>query len=172
MAEAASDPQLPISGSKYALPWWAKVVAILVCVAVAILVCVLAAALVLPRFVEWPGGMSPTYHAKDSDPRLTRIARTALPIIAALEKCHEVTGSYPEDYEGLRNYLADGNDIPAIVNKYYAHHGWLYEKFDVGYVLSYRLGWDPDLLYRSEQKEWVFQPGDGSPDKTIKLDVR
>jgi hypothetical protein len=38
-------------------------------------------------------------------------------------------------------------------------------------VLSYRLGWDPDLKYYSDGSEsrWVFSPGDGSPEKTIVL---
>jgi hypothetical protein len=40
-----------------------------------------------------------------------------------------------------------------------------------GYTLSKKLGWDPTLHYRFEQGRghWVFEPGDGSPEREISL---
>ena len=39
------------------------------------------------------------------------------------------------------------------------------------YILSIKLGWDPKLIFSSQDRSWTFDPGDGSPEKKIKLDV-
>jgi hypothetical protein len=120
---------------------------------------------------EYPGGMRWDYPAKDFDPRLTSIAKTALPIMDALEKHRAATGCYPDGYAEVKQYLADWNSVHArdTANCY---QGWCYSKSLTGYHLARSLGWDPALAYDSESNGWEFVPGDGSPGKPIKLNLK
>ena len=54
---------------------------------------------------DFPGGMRPSYPAVDGDPRLTEVARTALPFIAALRRYYEQHGDYPSRVEVMRPFL-------------------------------------------------------------------
>jgi hypothetical protein len=51
---------------------------------------------------EWPGGMRPSYPAADYDPRLTREAAKALPIIRAIDRYREEHASLPAKMTDLR----------------------------------------------------------------------
>ncbi|MEY2563388.1 MAG: hypothetical protein QOH88_1581 [Verrucomicrobiota bacterium] len=101
------------------------------------------------------GGLPPTYHAADHDPRLSQEAATARPLITALARYRAEHGQFPADV--------------AVLGV--ASDGWIYAVQPSGYILSKKLGWDPTLHYRFEQgrARWVFEPGDGSPEREITL---
>jgi hypothetical protein len=46
-------------------------------------------------YLEYPGGMSPSYRATDHDRRLTPIAREAAPLIAAINRFYTAHGHCP-----------------------------------------------------------------------------
>lgn len=135
---------------------------------------------------EYPGGMPSSYRAADHDRRLTSIAREALPIIELIDRYYEAHGHCPRvseaDTAELRNSLTrefvvtfHGNDI-----KFRTANGtvdWSYYSSDgspTSCQLSRKLGWDPDLVWRRHENrtQWLFAPGDGSPDAAIDLDFR
>ena len=95
--------------------------------------------------------MRPTYNAVDHDLYLTYQARSAKPVILAVERHRRENGTYPTSMTN-----ADG---------------WVYTPSRDGYVLSSKLGWDPKLEYVVEgtRSRWVFDPGDGTDEKTIAL---
>ncbi|HYM62875.1 MAG TPA: hypothetical protein VEZ11_18460 [Thermoanaerobaculia bacterium] len=115
-----------------------------------------------------PGGMRPSYKATDHDRRLTPIARSASATITALRKHYAEHSTYPvalDDLEPLppeKSLAGDGQ------------HSWLYRRHDLGtgFTLWYKLGWDPALIYECDGVigHWIFDPGDGSPQKTLALD--
>jgi hypothetical protein len=101
------------------------------------------------------GGLPPTYNVTDHDARLSQEAATAQPLITA-----------------LASYRAEHGQFPAEISVLgVASDGWVYATQPSGYVLSKKLGWDPTLHYRFEQgrARWVFEPGDGSPEREIIL---
>jgi hypothetical protein len=136
---------------------------------VAVFVAWLSYAILVP---EGPGGMRPSYEAVDNDPRLTDYARSALPIIAAIGKYHDQNGEYPNDVTKLGTLLVASkiSQIPGVGQDV---NGWTYYRVPKsdGFVLSLALGWDPTLAYecKGNAGSWIFDPGDGSPEKTIKL---
>jgi hypothetical protein len=110
-----------------------------------------------------PGGMRPSYQATDRDPRLTRAARSATKLIAALERYHEDHHEFPSD--GNAAALGAGwGEEPSMED-------WNYRRTPAGYHLWHKLGWDPALIYELDgvTGRWIFDPGDGSPTKTIVL---
>jgi hypothetical protein len=120
--------------------------------AVAMLALALPCCFVLMFFASlWPGGVRPTYHAVDHDLFLTLHAKSAKPVIEAVERHRRENGTYPAS--------ATTTD------------GWVYTRSRDGYVLSSKLGWDPHLEYVVEgtKSRWVFDPGDGTEEKTIVL---
>jgi hypothetical protein len=119
---------------------------------------------------EGPGGMPPTYNAADFDARLTREAKTATPVIEALRRYQSEHRSFPEDASALRAYLPTSTVITGQPPNQ-AVAGWCYDRQEAGFTLTRKIGWDPCLRYRcfNGSNEWVFLPGDGSPDKTILL---
>lgn len=121
-------------------------------------------------FSDTIGGMRPTYAAADGDARLTRHAKTALPVIAALRQYHGQHNGFPEDVAQLGPLLPAG----AVNLASHSVEGWTYfsaPKSDT-FELSLRLGWDPSLVYHGSAASgtWAFEPGDGSPEKPIVLD--
>jgi len=141
------------------------------------------AGILLLRACEYPGGMRSDYPARDFDPRLTRIARTALPIMEALERYHGKTGSYPASLTELRAYLPVGAEINEAINMAYLPVGvkmkeagngfmsWHYERLDPGYCIASKLGWDSALYYDSQADQWIFHRGDGTPNVPIILQL-
>lgn len=113
-------------------------------------------------FVAWcvyffPGGLRSSYNAVDGDFLLTREARTAKPIIAAIEAYRREHGHVPPDL----------TVVPGA-----RETAWRYVAVNPrAYALSLKLGWDPDLRYEVEGEvaRWVFEPGDGSTTRTIAL---
>ncbi len=120
---------------------------------------------------EWPGGMGSGYPAKDFDPRLTQEAMTGLPIIKGVKRYFEVNKEYPKGFNQLKDCLPDGESIPDEYQEFYMYKRWHYIKMSQGYRISKKLGWDPALVYDSDTQQWTFVPGDGSPEKVIKLKV-
>jgi hypothetical protein len=121
---------------------------------------------------EFPGGMSPTYAAVDYDPRLTREAATAKPVIAALNRYQRNHSTYPVEASELAPYLPPASVTPtALKNGYVCGWKYLRSRNDKGYVLSLRLGWDPSLgyWYDGSKGHWIFEPGDGSAEKQLIL---
>jgi hypothetical protein len=76
-----------------------------------------------------------------------------------VERHHRAHGTYPPDVTALA--AAGATEM----------HGWAYTPGADGYALTSKLGWDPSLRYVVEGggAQWVFVPGDGSPEKTIDL---
>jgi len=131
---------------------WAKAIALaLATVAAAVLVGVF----ILRARSGQIGGVPPTYDARDHDPRLSREAATAQPLIDALARYRTDNGQFPSNLSAL-GVAADD---------------WFYALEPSGYRLSKKLGWDPMLHYRFEHGSgrWVFEPGDGRPERQITL---
>jgi len=106
-----------------------------------------------------PGGMRPSYPARDYDLRLTREAATARPLIDAIAAYQRRSGALPKDLSQL-----PGKPSPDP---------WRYTLDPDGrhYTLWRALGWDPSLRWEGDGStgRWVFDPGDGSPEKDIRL---
>lgn len=121
---------------------------------------------------ESPGRQPPGEYPADRDPRLTALARSAEPIIAAIERFRAANRHFP----GIAEAAALG--IERIkghnLGNFAALGDWLYspESDGSGYSLSRKLGWDARLVYRREgtAKRWVYDPGDGSAEKEIVLE--
>jgi hypothetical protein len=113
--------------------------------------------------------MRPSYAAADYDARLTREAATATPVIAALNRYHAEHSVFPAHASDFVSYLPN-SPTPLGSDEIL---GWRYEQSErgTGYVLYRKLGWDPTLQYRCKgvAGTWVFDPGDGSAEKTIIL---
>ena len=99
--------------------------------------------------------MPPTYAAQDHDTRLSRVAATARPLIDALTRYQLQHGEFPSNIGELGVAAPD----------------WIYARQPSGYTLWKKLGWDPLLAYRFDQGRgrWVFEPGDGGPEREITL---
>jgi hypothetical protein len=128
------------------------------------------------------GGVPPGYQPKPHDPMLTEVARTGLPVIAALDRYRAEKGSYPppESFADVRRYLPAGVTIVhtdgsfAILKTGPGIREWIYTRAmpEVdGYGLSAKLGWDPELVYRRNgaDRRWVFVPGDGAEERVLDL---
>ena len=129
----------------------------------------LVAVLAIAGCSEWPGGMRPTYPARDHDPRLTEYAKTALPLIAAIEAYHDRTTYVPSSLTEIAEDLPDTPSLGANAPDQW--RGWFYDSRNDEYTLTKKLGWDPALIFRSSDASWIFYPGDGSPEKIVVLDV-
>lgn len=122
-------------------------------------VVVLASSWIVVVRLEWPGGMRSSYPARDGDPRLTEVARTATTVIDAIERHRSDAGVLPESIDEV------GVAEPT---------GWTYVRTGAdSYLLVRKLGWDTALLYerRADESSWIFSPGDGGrPDVRIMLE--
>jgi hypothetical protein len=122
-------------------------------------------------FSEWPGGMRSSYPAADYDPRLTREAATGTPLIAALKRYHEEHAAFPDHAADFASYLPNPPEQLGTQSPYILDWRYYRLKKSGGYVLTRKLGWDAKLLYYYDGPgtRWVFDPGDGTPTKTIIL---
>lgn len=102
--------------------------------------------------------MPPSYPARDFDPRLTKHAQSLSPLIHALNSYIQTTGSAPYSLDRLPKSVK----VPEGVH---------YEPKQTHYRILLKLGWDPALWYDSQSRSWTFEPGDGRPEKVIKLQV-
>ncbi len=107
-----------------------------------------------------PGGMRSTYPAKDNDPRLLVVARSITPVIDRIDAYRTRTGKLPATTEDADAHQPDPSSL------YY-----IYTIDEDHYLLWIKLGWDPSLVFNSKDRSWTFVPGDGSPEKRIKLDA-
>jgi hypothetical protein len=117
---------------------------------------------------------SPFYQAKDNDPKLTPIARTAIPVTAALENYRHDKGSFPTNLGDLIPYLPAGVSLTQdpLVGSSIGH--WAYFPGYLGtsgYLLSHSLGHDPTLnyIFDGTKGRWEFDPGTGDPVKVVSL---
>ena len=121
---------------------------------------------------ETPGGRRPGDYPNDRDPRLTALARSAQPIIVAIERFRAANQHFPSTAEaaGLEIERIKGQ----VAGTFAALGDWLYypERDGSGYTLSRKLGWDPRLIYQREGtgQRWIYDPGDGSEQKEIILE--
>ncbi|MBV8568065.1 MAG: hypothetical protein JO273_21680 [Methylobacteriaceae bacterium] len=120
--------------------------------------------------------------ARDRDPCLTAIARTALPIIASLARWRALHGICPrlQDRAEFAKLLPTGAHIMATFQGgFILSQGepapWIYQapaQDPTQCSLSKKLGWDPDLVYKLDgaSAHWFFSPGDGEDDRRVVLD--
>jgi hypothetical protein len=92
---------------------------------------------------------------------LRRLIYQCEPLHQALENHRQVHSSYPKELKELSfPYLHYEQEVIAVgMSKnpiyYTAEHG-------SGYRLHLKLNWDASLSYDSADREWVYDPGDGS----------
>lgn len=137
------------------------------CLAVPMIVLALAWYLVGPT----PGELPWNYPAADYDPRLTREAAKALPLIRGLDRYYQAHAIFPPE---RNDFAPDLPELPKAPAKPRPHKvGWMYSRGMNGttYSLYLKLGWDPTLQYQCDGSRgyWQFDPGDGSEPKIIKL---
>lgn len=112
---------------------------------------------------KWIGGISSRYSAVDQDPWLTVQAGSALPLVEALQRYLAQNGHYPKEEADLVRFMSlSSSGSPTA---------WHYVPEISGYRLFLQLGWDPSLVYEQSgtAAQWIFDPGDGSPEKEIVL---
>jgi hypothetical protein len=140
----------------------------------------------LAAALQTPGGGSPSHPARNYDRQLTSIAREAIPLIAAVDGFYAAYHSCPQPSQAnelamLRAALTAGY-VAEIHGRFVALHvpgklpGWTYDTSDehpTSCSLWRRLGWDPALIWRRDggRTYWVFDPGDGSREKPILLNL-
>ena len=101
------------------------------------------------------GGLSAAQVNELNDRQLSVIARTASPLISALNRFRREHGSFPDQLSKAE--ISEGD--------------WTYYPEGDGYSLSKKLGWDPMLQYfvSNNISRWVLDPGDGSTKREIDL---
>lgn len=114
----------------------------------------------------------PSYNAVDFDPYLTATAKSATPVIQALEHYRRARQVYPTQTAELAPYLPPETATPGSTPDGLVL-GWHYAPINdaKAFRLSRKLGWDSGLIYRFDGSNgsWVFDPGDGSPEKPVQL---
>jgi hypothetical protein len=135
----------------------------------------------LQVWIAGVGGVPPAYRARQNDPILTGVARTAKPLMAALDRFRETYGTYPAP-DRPEHVVRLQDMLPASVR--FLRSGsvrrlvsdgreWVYDVADQssGYRISSRLGWDPSLVYEKigSTGRWMFQPGDGTDERPLTL---
>ena len=133
-------------------------------------------------YFEYPGGMRSDYRARDHDPRLTRLAREADPLIAAVGRFYAAHRRCPRiDTTDLAELRGTGGFEAAIQGRYIIFSApdpagqWLYSVSGADAAscrLWRKLGWDPALIWLRDggKTRWIFAPGDGSAEIPIELD--
>jgi hypothetical protein len=117
----------------------------------------------------------PSSHSKSEFFSSLLEAATAKPLIAALNRYHDEHAVFPTHATDFVSYLPSA-PAPPLAPDTDDILDWHYTQGESGsgYVLTRKLvdpGWDPTLQYHHDgaQTHWVFDPGDGSPEKTIIL---
>lgn len=123
-----------------------------------------------------------TFRVQDHDAYLTQIARTSLPLIAAIQSFRSRYDRCPgpQDQAMLASLLPSDEKILGVFQGgFVLSHGeiapWVYQfpaRDPRQCSLSRKLSWDPDLVYRfdGESGHWLFAPGDGGDDVPLALD--
>ncbi|MCA9212799.1 MAG: hypothetical protein KDB27_07035 [Planctomycetales bacterium] len=102
----------------------------------------------------------PSYSPRDDDKHLKPYAQTAVPIISAIEKFESTHSRLP---------VAIDEFIDETGYTESTWPGWTYGPHENGYTLYFTLGWDPVLMYSSQDQRWVYDPGDGSATTVVKF---
>lgn len=128
-----------------------------------------------------PSRVAP-FRVRDHDPYLTQIARSGLPLIAAIQSFHAKYGRCPglRDQAELMALLPPDEKIVGVFQGgFMLSHGeiapWMYQvpaQDPQQCSLSRKLSWDPDLVYQFEGAagQWFYAPGDGGDDVPLALD--
>jgi len=117
------------------------------------------------------GGMRGDYPARDYDPRLTEIAEKAVPLIHAIQQYERQESRYPRSLDEIASLLPEDRIERWQSGGAVKFDGWIYSPRNGHFELFYQLGWDPTLIFDSRDGSWTFQPGDGSPPKSVALSV-
>lgn len=132
---------------------------------------------------EWPGGMRSGYRPSEHDRRLTSIAVEAIPIIQAINRYYEAHGRCPtgpdlaELHESFPGFVGIPVGSPAGEVEFRRSKsivGWLYFADQPTVCGLWRkLGWDPSLIWQrsGHWTQWIFDPGDGSKQIEVTLDL-
>ena len=112
--------------------------------------------------------MRPSFDAKDFDPRLSKKAASATPIIATIQHYRINHGFFPPNLKAFRD------DLPkSCIVDYDMVDDWRYDRShdELSFKLVAKLGWDPSLIYEATDTThaWTFDPGDGSEMKPVKF---
>jgi hypothetical protein len=93
-----------------------------------------------------------------------------LPIIRGLERYRAEHQRFPSDPADLTSYLPPVPATPASANRNLIR-GWFYHRDPTGYSLAYKVDRDPNLIYvyDGSAAHWEYDPGDGTPSKTVHL---
>jgi hypothetical protein len=133
-----------------------------------------AAAALSYRLFAWM--LAPDDRVRNNDPKLMDVARTAAPIIASLNRYQAERGRFPTlDDPALSAGLP--KDV-VVTSRGFRIDGhlpeWLYSLDDrkTLYRLSYKLGWDPKLIFTKsiDESYWEYDPGDGADPTRLILD--
>ncbi len=122
------------------------------------------------------------FRVRDHDPYLTEVARTGLPLVAAIREFRAEYGRCPglQDQAELAPLLPPDVKIAEIFQGGFALSRreiapWMYQipaQDPLQCSLSRKLSWDPDLVYRFDgaSGHWFYAPGDGADDVPLELD--
>lgn len=114
---------------------------------------------------EWSTGIPSSYLAEDYDPRLTVQASSAVPLIDAIKRYQADQSKLPSKGDDLKPFVATDPHAQNMSEE------WHYIRNSDGYRLYRKVGWDASLSFVQTKisSHWVFDPGDGRPDKQIIL---
>jgi hypothetical protein len=141
---------------------------------------------ILAFVLEYPGGMRSSYKPSGHDRRLTSAAREAAPMIEAISRYYQAHGRCPGggDLDELRETLparlivtrSNGNagEFDFRQPEWSPGVSWLYFADKPTLCGLWRkLGWDPSIRWERSEGEtrWIFDPGDGSDETEVALDV-
>jgi len=100
--------------------------------------------------------------------KLIAIAKTAQPLLDALELYKANNGSYPKALDKIPSELLVPN--PQFGGDW---RGFFYiQESEASYSLYYKLGWDPFLSYCHQvngRNGWFYEPDDGSQEANLRI---
>ena len=121
---------------------------------------VIAAIFLLPHLSDRIVGHRYDLSKREDVTTLRRLIYQSEPLRLALECYREAHSAFPDDLGKLSfsfpNYKTEVIDSDARIN------ALVYVLDGKGYRLYVKLNWDASLDYESIQKEWRYDPGDGS----------
>lgn len=114
-------------------------------------------------FLAWQGLTlvtgKPYFDTPRDRAKLREIRDPYRDVPSALEAHRAAHGSYPKDAASLDHTVAGGLEASGILRK-----GQLgYSGEPTAYCIYLKLNWDGGLVYESNRREWVYDPGNGDP---------
>ncbi len=158
----APNPDNLPNSKPHPLNWFRMAIAVL-------LVCVATASLTIyVTVLIFSGDKTST---TETDWEWKRRALVARPIIEALHQHKAKNGAYPADDSPQIPSILKSSAIPGNPE---GINDWAYHQTSnpPGFTLTNKLGWNASFEYRfnGSTGAWVYNPGDGKPEKNIKLD--